>query len=230
MLSVTALHAGDPDAAQDYLERSVGVSRAASDIWNLGMALNALGDIARLRGQSSRAAGLYAEALGLPRVPGLVGTYAIMLTNVAHLAHQDGDDLRAANLFAEALPDLQIHGRAGDIIGCLIGVAGVSLGLRRTDRAAQLFGAVEAGLERSGERIRPSNRPEYERDLRATQLALGESRFREACQSGRAMGLDGGVRTALDLLAEFINTPRTESAVGRRMHYATRRRADAARA
>src|SRR6266700_6804095 len=77
-------------AAERYLEQSASVARGANDSWSLGMSLNALGDIARLRGQTGRATGFYAEALELPRVPGLVATNAIVLSNVAHLAHQEG--------------------------------------------------------------------------------------------------------------------------------------------
>jgi len=214
MLSVTALHAGDHEAAERYLEQSASVARAANDSWNVRMSLNALGDIARLRGQTARATGFYAQALELPRAPGLVGTNAIMLSNVAHLAHQEGEDLRAARLFAEALPDVRVHGREGDSIGCLVGIAGVAVGLGRAEQAAQLFGAVEAGLERSGERLWPSNRDASERDLRRTQLALGELRFTLALQSGRAMSLDVAVQNGLDLLGELLNSSAAGSTMG----------------
>jgi DNA-binding CsgD family transcriptional regulator len=220
MLSVTALHGGDHEAAEMYLEQSAGVARAANDSWSLRMSLNALGDIARLQGQTARATGFYAEALELPRSPGLVGTNAIILSNVAHLAHQEGEDLRAASLFAEALPDLQVHGREGDIIGCLIGIAGVSLGFGRAERAAQLLGAVEAGLARSSERLWPSNRDAYQRDLRRTQRALSEVRFDSAVQSSRAMGLDIAVQNAMALLGELINSCDSGSTMGQREHLA----------
>ena len=180
------------------------------------MSLNALGDIARLRGQTARATGFYAEALALPRSPGLVGTNAIILSNVAQLAHQEGEDLRAASLFAEALPDVQVHGREGDIIGCLIGIAGVSVGFGRAERAAHFFGVVEAWLERSSERLWPSNRDAYERDRRRSQLSLGALRFNSAVQSGRAMGIDVAVQNAMELLGELINSSASGSSVGLR--------------
>jgi non-specific serine/threonine protein kinase len=218
VLAICALKDGDLDAAERYLEHSASVSRAANDSWSLGMSVNALGDLARVRGQTSRARAFYEEALEKARVLGATGPSAVVRSNLGHLAHQDGDDLKAAGLFAEGLPLVQMFGRDGDVIGCLVGVAGVSFGSGHAERAAQLFGAVEAGLDRSAESLWPSNRVAYERDVQRTRHALGETRFHEAWEVGRAMSLDEAVRSALDLLTEVVNSSATPSTMGTRTH------------
>ena len=110
----------------------------------------------------------------------------------------------------------------GDIIGCLVGVAGVSLSLGHAERAAQVFGAVAAALERIGEGLWPSNRGAFERDLARTQVALGELRFIETSQSGQAMGLDVAAQYGLDLLGEVINSPVRVSTPGLCKHIPAR--------
>jgi non-specific serine/threonine protein kinase len=215
-LAVSALKDGDLDAAERFLEQSASVSRAANDGWSIGISVNALGDLARVRGQTARATALYGEALEAAQALGAVGVSAVILSNLGHLAHQDGDSYRAAMLFAEALPQIQMFERDGDVIGCLVGVAGVGLGYGHVGRAAQLLGAVEAWLERSGESLWPSNRMPYEGGVRAARQALGGLRFRDEWESGRALSLETAVRSGLDLMTEVIASQMKASGVAPR--------------
>ena len=207
MLGVMALQQNELETAQQWLEESLSIARVAADAWNAGLSLNTLGDIARLRGDTTRASAHYAEALQLYTADHAAGPKATILSNLAQLAHQVGDDARATTLFAQALPLMQMHGREGDLVGCLVGVAGVLLGLGQLEHAAQLFGAVTAWLSRTGESLWPSDQKAYERDLEATRRALGGRLFDEAFERGRMLPLDPAVERAKELLREAVEAP-----------------------
>jgi hypothetical protein len=73
----------------------------------------------------------------------------------------------------------------------LLGLACLAAQEGQPERAATLFGALEALLEKGdGALILTVDRPEYERTLTAVRGALDEGTFHRAWERGKAMALD----------------------------------------
>jgi hypothetical protein len=66
------------------------------------------------------------------------------------------------------------------------------------ERAARLFGAVEAHLRSVGSNVPPEAREAYERDLSATRAELGESAWERLSRGGAAMSLEEVINYALE--------------------------------
>ena len=64
-------------------------------------------------------------------------------------------------------------------------------------RAAHLFGAAHAFLQRSGALIDPGDQPEHDRNIAFVRARLGEAAFEAAWAEGQAMTLDQAVAHAL---------------------------------
>ncbi len=65
------------------------------------------------------------------------------------------------------------------------------------ERAARLFGAWEAILERLCAVPQPSDKPEYDRSIAAVRAQLDEATFGRAWAEGRAMSLEQAVASVL---------------------------------
>jgi hypothetical protein len=71
----------------------------------------------------------------------------------------------------------------------------------QSERAARLFGALEAHRETVGAPPVAAERAEYHRSVAGARTALGEEAFAAAWAEGRAMTLEQATAYALDELA-----------------------------
>jgi non-specific serine/threonine protein kinase len=88
-----------------------------------------------------------------------------------------------------------------DVIQELLALAGSLGALGDPLRAAHVFGAAHAFLERSGTLIDPSDQPEHDRNMAFVRAQLGEAAFDAAWAEGQAMTFDQAVayaQTAFD--------------------------------
>ena len=73
----------------------------------------------------------------------------------------------------------------------------MAIGQEQAERAALLLGAADSLRGTFGTPIRPSDRATYEQHMGAARVALGEERFREAWEQGRAMTVGSAIAYAL---------------------------------
>src|SRR5262249_22040582 len=104
---------------------------------------------------------------------------------------------RALPLLTDALViDRQI-GHTQGIVTCTTAIASAVRLRGAHARAARLFAASEAQLERMGASLPPAYRPLQQRAIAAVRAALGDDAFAAAWAEGRALSLDAAVALAL---------------------------------
>jgi DNA-binding CsgD family transcriptional regulator len=79
----------------------------------------------------------------------------------------------------------------------LSGLASVAALTSAPERAARLFGAVDALRERSGAHVFPTEGRRSERATATARAALGDDAFARACAAGRSLTLEEAVAEAV---------------------------------
>jgi predicted ATPase len=121
----------DRRAAVAVGEEAVALSRAAGDVFVLAIALNNLGGVMHMLGESERAAAYFQESLELRRRMGDASRIALSLSNVAQMALEEGKTNEAATMFAEAA---EIATAIGDKRHILFALAGLGKVAYREER------------------------------------------------------------------------------------------------
>jgi len=83
-----------------------------------------------------------------------------------------------------------------DQVYCLAGFAGVAALAGQDERAARLFGAVEAAAQRLALKMDDLDRMTYDPMIAAVRGRLGEASFNAAWAAGRAMTLEQALACA----------------------------------
>jgi non-specific serine/threonine protein kinase len=186
-MGILGLQFGDLAGAEAALEESLTLFRELKDVWFVAQVLNSLGDLARARGNSARAAAYYSECLEIGRT----GEGAAGIPSFLH------NPSRARQLFAESVAIFQEQVDARGILECLAGLAGVMTAEGHPERAARLFGAVEALLAATSTTIYSSNQADYDHQVGVTRSALDPSSFATQWDDGKQLTLDQAVAFAL---------------------------------
>jgi predicted ATPase len=121
----------DRRAAVAVGEEAVALARAAGDDFVLGIALNNLGVVMAMLGETERAAASFEESLEVRRRIGDLSRIALSLSNVAEMALQEGETTKAAIMFVEAA---EIATAIGDKRHILLALAGLGQVAYREER------------------------------------------------------------------------------------------------
>ncbi len=197
-LGIVAYSQRDDGTARALLDESLARQRQLHDQPGMVRTLNALGELARVVGDDAQAEALYHEGLGISRELGDVYGLSLQLANLGYLALHRGDEAGAAPLFEESLNLAQKRGDRTQIALCLAGLAGVAGAQGWAVRAARLLGAAEALLERTGARLDPTDRADYDRIVEVVRAALSADVLAAAWAEGRALTLDRANAYALE--------------------------------
>ena len=197
-LGVTEMYAGDLVAARSSLEEAVTAACAADDQWGLAFALGQLGGLAQFEGDVETARARREESASVARSIGDRFTLGLALAGLGLAARQRGDHEDSEAQFKEALVVSSELKDARVVPRALAGLASVASLRADYDRAARLFGAVEALREVSGARELPLWQAVFERDVATVRVALGDTHFRSAWASGRAMTIEQAIDYALE--------------------------------
>jgi predicted ATPase/DNA-binding CsgD family transcriptional regulator len=153
---------------QQWLDRALDAGGQAPPEWR-AKALNAAGNLARMRGEARQAAARHEASLALRRALGDVRGVAASLTNLGNVALDRGDFEPAARLYEESLAHYR---QAGDRWGTALALNNLGVALREHGDAPRAADLHEESL--------------------ALRRALGDRR-------GIAEALDNLGRVALDL-------------------------------
>ena len=113
------------------------------------------------------------------------------------LARVRGEHVEVAALWKEALIVSSELEHSWSVLRALAGLAGAAGLAADHERAARLFGAVEALREAGGTREHRQWRAVYEPDVAAVRDALGEAAFAAAWAEGREMSMQQAITYAL---------------------------------
>jgi predicted ATPase/class 3 adenylate cyclase len=186
---------GDYARAGALYEESLALRRRLGDpllvantAHNLSLAALAERDFERARSAAE-------ECLAIARDLGNLMHAAGALLCLGETAVLEADATAAGDYLREALALYARQGASHEIVECLNALAGLAALEGRHERAARLWGAVEASRAELG------HAAELEIDLRLLPAAvaqLGETQFDAARASGRRLSLDGAVAEALE--------------------------------
>ncbi len=195
-LGMMAFGQGDLAGARRHSEEALALAREFGNKRELAAALNALAQLDRAEGRLDAAEPLYADTLALARELDDRQSIAIALLNLAmvSIARGYGDRARAMLLEASAIVD-EIGSRPlGQSV--LEVCAGLSAFDREWERAARLFGAVEAQAEETGLHRDPADEAFLAPLVDRARQALGPAAFAVAEAAGRALGYDAAMAEA----------------------------------
>ena len=195
-LGRATLELGDPVAARPLLEESAALFRAGN-MQRLAMPLNTLGRVALRQGDDTGARAYCEEALSVARATGDELFIAEALAQLGTVALHVGDSGQATALYQQSLTLIWTRGYRECIAEDLAGLAAASSLLGQPERAARLFGAVEALREVSGIRLSPLPRADYDWAVEGIRAHLDEATFAQAWEKGRAMPLEQAIAEAL---------------------------------
>ncbi|MFN8500096.1 MAG: tetratricopeptide repeat protein [Anaerolineae bacterium] len=197
-LAFVAIDQEDFGTAQVLLEEAGAIVRPQQDVYFMAVLLSTLGDVARCRGDYERAGALYHESLALLREHNITGEIAAVLHNLGYVALAQADRAQARALFAESLALQREQGNTPGIAECLAGYAALAGADGQVERAARLFGAVEAWRARENARMWPAERIEVGRHVAALQEHADANVLTQAWAEGRTMTLEQAVAYALE--------------------------------
>jgi DNA-binding CsgD family transcriptional regulator/tetratricopeptide (TPR) repeat protein len=181
---------GNPEAARPILAESAALFRAVGDRQLLAQSLNALGLASLRQGDSSHALTHLEEAVSVAQETGAEQYLADALVLLGTLALQEGDFQQSTAFYQQSLALNRTLGNRNGIAEALAGLAEVASRISQSERAAHLFGAVEALREASTIRLSPLRRAAYECTLRDIRAQLDEAAFVAAWTQGGAMQLE----------------------------------------
>jgi DNA-binding CsgD family transcriptional regulator len=194
-LGAVAIAEGKLDEAQALFQTSLDEARAVDFQLPVGLALQGLARVARLRGDTRRALQIYAEALELLRAIGDMPPVAMSLVAVAEIALEDGDAAQAARRFREALDTASLLGHRESLVGALGGTARLVLrvgGRDGAERSLRLLGAADR--MREGTRLALSR--DYAVVLAEARGQVGAARAEAFLVEGRHLSLEQALAQA----------------------------------
>ena len=188
---------GETEAAAEALEEAVSLARASGDMRSAALALNNLGDVVMSTGDHSRAAVLFDESLTLLRPLGDSANVARSLYNAAVAAIEMRQADVAAERLRESLPLSLEIGDWEDVIWCLIAFAALAARSGKSEHAACLLAAADAGLSAIGGSMKPFERSLYARTLSDVRNHLSDESFAAAQLAGGCLTLQAAAEAAL---------------------------------
>ncbi|MEI7770917.1 MAG: AAA family ATPase [Chloroflexales bacterium] len=196
-LAFVAMLRGDFVEAERGYTESLRRCTASGDAWGLAWSHYTLAFLWLAEGDLARARPALEDALvELRRQQMTFGVFRTLLA-LGHTRFEQGDVAGAEKLFREGLAmSREMPMQAFITIG-LEGMGLVAAANTLPQRAAQLWGAVEALREATGERRWPVFQPSYERAIATCQAQLPTAEWQTSWAAGRELTASAAVAQAL---------------------------------
>ncbi len=197
LLGLVAQHQDDVAWMATLAEQGLALLPECDDpVW-CGATLVNVGVVAQRAADYPRARELLDEALARYRGLGFTWGVAWILGHQSRLARDEGDTPRAMALAQQSLERYRDHRDVWGIVEELTDLAVLAAETGAPERAARLFGALEARREEVGIPVTPADRAAHERAVAVARIALGEPGFAAAWAAGRALPPEDAVAEAL---------------------------------
>jgi non-specific serine/threonine protein kinase len=197
LLLSLGLVAGDGASARASFTESLAIHRQLGGKREIAIALNCLGAVAAREGNYAMACALHQEGLALGQQSGAKDASAHALTGLADVARLRGEHQLAVSLYRQCLATWRELDEKPEFLRPLEHLAEVLSARGQTERAVCLWAATQGCRTALSIPRVPADTDEYEREMRAARLALGEARFASAWERGRAMDANQAIEYAL---------------------------------
>ena len=197
-LGFLALDVGDFTEAERMFSKGLKRAEELGDIQTLALLNNGYGELTRSKGDYKRAAEFYGRALEYNREAGDRVRQTTCLINLGATALMQNDRESAGEFYRSGL---EISSEMEDMNGtlyCLEGLAGSYWALHDPERAAQLFGAANAGRKKNNLLLEPADQGPYEESVALVRDSVGADPFKANFSKGGEIGLTAAVSLALD--------------------------------
>jgi tetratricopeptide (TPR) repeat protein len=181
---------GDLEAARVHLEEAVTLDRRLANQRELVAASNALAQLHRMQGQLEEAEPLYESALVLARDLGDRESTAAILLNQAMVSVGRGSASRVCALLTEVLGIAGEIGSKPALQSALEVCAGLAASQKDWQRAAQIFGTVQALAAQTGLQRDPADEAFLEPLMALARDTLGGDVFETFERPGGQLPLD----------------------------------------
>jgi predicted ATPase/Tfp pilus assembly protein PilF len=181
---------GDPSKARSYLEEAHSMSLEVGDNWLISLVLNNFGEVARVQGDYQLAKESYIESESLLREMGDKGDLARLVHNLGIIDLHVGNMQKAETQFVESLMMFRKLNNQRGMSECLAALASLWTDRGQLKRATKLLSVAESHLTATGATWWPSDRVEFEMNLKVLRSNLGEEEFEKVWNSGQMMKLD----------------------------------------
>jgi predicted ATPase/DNA-binding CsgD family transcriptional regulator len=195
-----ALGRGRYQQAIAVIEEAADLFLEEGEKWGAAIELGFLAVAWRNQGDHERAKRLAERGLAISREIGERQATTSALYTLALLAQSEGKDERTRNLFEEGLRLSAELGNEADVAHCLKGLASMYGAEGKLVRAARLWGAEEALLEKLEDSVYTyvPDRALHRSQVAAARSQLDEAAWAAAWTEGRMMSLDQAVEYALE--------------------------------
>lgn len=193
---------GEHIEAGRCFERCLQTAREIDDKWLISIALHFIAIGTSFQGRHELARSQFEESIRFMKEGhGTAQGIAFSEFHLGRIARIHGDFVSAQTHLAEGL---NLFVRIGDRRGIgysLFGFACLAQVQEDPDRAARLFGAVDAIRENLGSLLESVLHVEYEQTRETAQAVLGKERFHAAWSAGHGIPLDHAIQFALQSAA-----------------------------
>lgn len=163
----------------------------------MSRALFGLADLARMRGDVTRATELLTEALDNAKANGMTWDIATISTLLGHLGHHQNNYQVAKSYYRQALALYLTFSSPTYTASCLEGFAAVACTERNYAQAARLCASAVTLREQTQTPLPPTEREEFERTVETTKVALAAPEFEREWNTGSALTHDKAIHDAL---------------------------------
>jgi non-specific serine/threonine protein kinase len=188
---------GDLAAARTVYEESLAICQQQGDRWGLIPSLWGLGHVAFRQNEYASAQSLWEECVRVSREAGDQWNCAWALDGLGRVAQRLSDWGAARAYYKEGLSLFRDLGNQWGIVYGLSHLAQTAGGGGHPERAARLFGAVEAMLAPIGERPPAHDLVDADRQIAAARAALGGEAFAAAWRAGGTLTQEQAIAEAL---------------------------------
>jgi predicted ATPase/transcriptional regulator with XRE-family HTH domain len=202
LLAITAMMQGDLEQALVLGVEGIAREREVADPHWLAILLSDIGTIAMLHGDDDQGKAWSSEGLALNRALGNRWAIGIHLSDLGVVAQGRGDLAEAARQYAESARLFREVGDTWYIASPLAGLAAIAVSQGGPETAARLLGVATALREASGSTVWTTERERDEQTVALARAALGEERYAQALEAGRALPLTLAVDEAIAKVGE----------------------------
>lgn len=196
-LGAMARSQGNYDQAVKMLEEAVALFRELGNKWGLATAYYGIGEVAWARGDYDQAANRFEEALALSREMDAKFNVALALYGLGKVAQSRREYELAYTYHRDALMIRRGTWDRPGVARSLESFGALAVAEGEMERAARLYGAMEAAHELIRFIMAPIERDEREQGMTAARTALGDEAFTNAYEDGKKMSLEEAVGFAL---------------------------------